>query len=238
MKEYLFTIDIAGFEAELLLAGEWTLCDFAELIIYAVDFDFDHAFEFCDNLKSPYESKERYQLFTDMGEGEGYPGVRKTPVSSVFSPGKEMLFYFDYGDEWLFHVTCTEVKESERKRRFKKVCTTNGIPPVQYVYEDEEDMEEDGPGDEPGAVMKPDLDKIDDAVMALLFLTSFRERGDELARAWKGHDWEALERLHAKGVIFNPVGKAKSLVFTEDGLVRAEAAFRNLFCPAAGPGGS
>lgn len=33
--------------------------------------------------------------------------------------------------------------------------------------------------------MTPDLDKIDDAVLALLFLTSSRREG-ELARAWKG----------------------------------------------------
>ena len=46
--------------------------------------------------------------------------------------------------------------------------------------------------------MKPNLDKIDDAVLALLHLTSFTEGRGEAAstRAWKGHDWEALNRLH------------------------------------------
>ena len=45
--------------------------------------------------------------------------------------------------------------------------------------------------------MKPNTDKIDDAVLALLHLTSFTEGKGELAftRAWKGHDWEALNRL-------------------------------------------
>ena len=78
--------------------------------------------------------------------------------------------------------------------------------------------------------MKPDPGKIDDAVLALLFLTSFRERHDESSRAWKGHDWEALGRLFAKGLISNPVGKAKSVVFTDEGLKLAEAAFRRLLC--------
>lgn len=38
--------------------------------------------------------------------------------------------------------------------------------------------------------MKPNLDKIDDAVLALLHLTSFTEGKGEFAytRAWKGHD--------------------------------------------------
>jgi hypothetical protein len=51
--------------------------------------------------------------------------------------------------------------------------------------------------------MKPSTDKIDDAVLALLHLTSFTEGKGELAftRAWKGHDWGALDRLHQKGLI-------------------------------------
>jgi len=44
--------------------------------------------------------------------------------------------------------------------------------------------------------MKPNLGKIDDAVLALLLLTSSTEGKVELAftRAWKGHDWDALAR--------------------------------------------
>ncbi len=42
--------------------------------------------------------------------------------------------------------------------------------------------------------MQPNLDKIDDAVLALLHLTSFAQGSGEFAvtRAWKGHDWDAL----------------------------------------------
>ena len=84
--------------------------------------------------------------------------------------------------------------------------------------------------------MKPDPGKIDDAVLALLFLTSFRQRGDALARAWKSHDWEALARLHAKGMISDPASKAKSVVLTEEGFAEAEAAFRKMFCSAEDTG--
>jgi hypothetical protein len=34
-------------------------------------------------------------------------------------------------------------------------------------------------------------------------------------RAWKSFDWEAMNRLHEKGYISNPVGKAKPIIFTE-----------------------
>ena len=57
--------------------------------------------------------------------------------------------------------------------------------------------------------MNYDEDKVDEAVLALLYLTLH-----EGTRAWKGHDWDALDRLHKKGMILDPVGKAKSVVLT------------------------
>lgn len=72
--------------------------------------------------------------------------------------------------------------------------------------------------------MDVDSDKIDDAVLGLLWLTLHDER-----RAWKGHDWDALDRLHRKGLIADPVNKAKSVVLTDEGLKRAEELFQALF---------
>ncbi len=44
--------------------------------------------------------------------------------------------------------------------------------------------------------MKRDLDKIDDAVLALLHFTSFTKERGELAftRAWRGHGWGGIYR--------------------------------------------
>ena len=64
--------------------------------------------------------------------------------------------------------------------------------------------------------MKTDTNRIDDAVLALLLLGL--HDGD---RAWKGFDWDAMERLAQKGFISEPHGKAKSVVFSEEGLARA-----------------
>ena len=69
-----------------------------------------------------------------------------------------------------------------------------------------------------------DTDKIDDAVLALLYLTLH-----DGVRAWKGYDWDALDRLHRKGMICDPVGKAKSVVLTDAGLAASERLFRKLF---------
>ena len=72
--------------------------------------------------------------------------------------------------------------------------------------------------------MDIDTDKIDEAVLALLWLGRHGP-----GRAWKGFDWDAMSRLHEKGHIFDPVNKAKSVVFTEEGEREAERLFRKLF---------
>jgi Domain of unknown function (DUF6429) len=69
-----------------------------------------------------------------------------------------------------------------------------------------------------------DTDKIDEAVLALLHLTLH-----DGSRAWKGHDWDAMDRLYRKGMIHDPVGKAKSVVLTDEGLAESERLFRQLF---------
>jgi hypothetical protein len=80
--------------------------------------------------------------------------------------------------------------------------------------------------------MTPNLDKIDDAVLALLHLTSSTEGKGEFSytRAWKGHDWKAMDRLHKKGLISDPKGKAKSVAITPEGRKKSEELFRQLFC--------
>lgn len=77
--------------------------------------------------------------------------------------------------------------------------------------------------------MEIDTDKIDEAVLALLYLTLH-----DRFRAWKGFDWDAMDRLYRKGLIYDPVGKAKSAMLTDEGLAESERLFRKLFAkPAA-----
>ena len=72
--------------------------------------------------------------------------------------------------------------------------------------------------------MALDTNRIDDAVLALLYLGLHNQY-----RAWKGFDWDAMGRLHQKGMIDDPVGKAKSVGFTEEGLRRSCELFEAMF---------
>ena len=73
-------------------------------------------------------------------------------------------------------------------------------------------------------LMEYNKDKVDEMVLALLYLT-LHDHG----RAWKGHDWDAMNRLHEKGMIHDPVGKGKSVALTDEGIKRCEELFRKHF---------
>jgi uncharacterized protein DUF6429 len=80
------------------------------------------------------------------------------------------------------------------------------------------------PGASPTPLNPLNTDKIDDAALALLYLTLHDGN-----RAWKGFEWTVLGRLHDKGMIRDPVGKVKSVVFTQEGLDRAKQLFKTMF---------
>lgn len=75
--------------------------------------------------------------------------------------------------------------------------------------------------------MEYDKDKVDEMTLALLSLVVWHEHG--MSRAWKSFDWDTMDRLHQKGWISDPKGKAKSVSITPDGLKKAEELFSKHF---------
>lgn len=72
-----------------------------------------------------------------------------------------------------------------------------------------------------------DEQKVDDVVLALMHLTSWQDHG--ATRAWKGFDWDALDRLHRQGMISDPKSKAKSVALSPEGAERSRALFERFF---------
>ncbi len=60
-----------------------------------------------------------------------------------------------------------------------------------------------------------DEEKLAETALAILSLTSHKDAG--VVRAWKGMDWDLLGLLYQNGWIWDPVGKQKSVVFTNEG---------------------
>lgn len=76
-----------------------------------------------------------------------------------------------------------------------------------------------------------DTEKLAEIALALLSLTSFTDHGQ--IRAWKGLDWDVLDLLHERGWIYDPKGKARSVVLTEAGHRLSEEAFTKHFAQTA-----
>jgi hypothetical protein len=113
----------------------------AQVIVRSFDFDFDHAFGFYGKLKGNiYDSPVRYELFVDMGEGEGEArSVKRTRVVEAFpSVGTKMRFLFDYGDEWEFLIELVKRKPKEPKVKLPRLLISAGAAPVQYPDPEDE----------------------------------------------------------------------------------------------------
>ena len=75
--------------------------------------------------------------------------------------------------------------------------------------------------------MDYDTSKVDELTLALLYLTTFSDKFEQ--RAWKGFDWETMNRLHEKGYIDDPKGKARSVALTAAGAKLSEELFQKHF---------
>jgi hypothetical protein len=75
--------------------------------------------------------------------------------------------------------------------------------------------------------MEYDKNKVDETVLALMSLVMHSD-GD-IIRAWKGFDWDTLNRLHEKGLISDPKSKAKSVILSDEAVNLSESLFEKHF---------
>jgi hypothetical protein len=126
---------------DIEIAGTGSLYALAQAIVRSFDFDFDHAFGFYSKLKGNiYDSPIRYELFVDIGEGEGDArSVKRTRADKAFpSVAAKMRFLFDYGDEWVFLVELVERKPKEPQVKLPRLLISAGKAPAQYPDPEDE----------------------------------------------------------------------------------------------------
>jgi thymidylate kinase len=76
-------------------------------------------------------------------------------------------------------------------------------------------------------LMEIDNEKVEEMTLALLYLTTFKDRTG--LRAWKSHSWQVMDRLHESGYIYEPATKAKSVMLTDEGVERSKHLFEKHF---------
>src|SRR5947207_10234615 len=117
-----------------------SLYHLAETIVDAFGFDFDHAFDFYTGTKrAMLRTNPRYELFTDMGEGDRGRSVKRTKIREAFAAlGDAMTLLYDYGDEWHFHVKLVGLGQKAPNTRYPRVVASRGEAPAQYDFPDED----------------------------------------------------------------------------------------------------
>ncbi len=130
---------------DIAILDDQNLYQFAEAIVDAFGFEFDHCFGFFDNLKRWVDSKIKYELFADLKnqsiESVDSKSVKKTKIQQVFkNKGDKMLFLFDYGDNWEFIVQLKNIDEPDFKKSYPQVIKSIGQAPEQYqLFEGDEE---------------------------------------------------------------------------------------------------
>jgi hypothetical protein len=113
---------------------------FAQAILAAFGFDFDHAYGFFSNTSgNVWRSPVRYELFADLGIRAGAPkSVKRTQVAEAFpKAGSKMTFLFDYGDEWQFRTELIGIGRPQTGAKYPRVAQSVGEAPRQYGDNDE-----------------------------------------------------------------------------------------------------
>lgn len=117
----------------IALDKKTSLYNFAQVILKNFNFGFDHSFGFYDNTDDWLDSKDLYELFvdSDVEFTEGAQSVKINTIGTTFALRKNMLFLFDYGDEWKFLVEQLVKKESESGIHYPQLVESKGKAPKQ-----------------------------------------------------------------------------------------------------------
>lgn len=75
--------------------------------------------------------------------------------------------------------------------------------------------------------MEIDYDKVDEMMLALLYLTSSTDKFG--TRTWKGLDVATLTRLYKKGYISDPQSKSPTMLLSEEGARLSKELFSQYF---------
>lgn len=143
MKTYIFKTSFLGDKKvirEIEALENINLYKFAEAIVDAYGFDFDHAFGFFSTVTDGWgltKSDKMYELFADMEdegiEPTGAKSVKKTKIDEVWKKvGDKMMFLFDYGDDWRFAVELIGFGKKEAGKKYPRVFRSIGNAPEQY----------------------------------------------------------------------------------------------------------
>jgi len=135
---HVFKVSITGWRGNgrvwrrLAVPPDASLDDLAYAILDAYDFDDDHLWDF--RFRDQRGKNRQYH----RPEGDEGPYADQISVADTELPLKgEMLFTFDYGDDWQFKVVLENVEPSRCRLKRPRIVSSAGKSPQQYPDWDE-----------------------------------------------------------------------------------------------------
>jgi hypothetical protein len=135
---HLFKVRLGGWRGDgsiwrrLAVPPDTSLDSLAGVILDAFDFDEDHMYDFRYR-----DQRGRSRVYHHPYCDEGPWTSQLTVGESDLAIGDEMLFTFDYGDNWEFDVRLEEVETGRCKLKRPKVIESAGKAPEQYPQYEE-----------------------------------------------------------------------------------------------------
>jgi hypothetical protein len=130
---YIFHVCLGGRRQDrgvwrrLAMPATRSLDALAETILAAFKFNRDHPYDFCYR-----DQRGRKRIYNHPFTDEGPVTLDITVGESDLAIKDEMLFTFDYGDNWEFKVRLESIDTSPSKVRRAKVIESVGKAPEQY----------------------------------------------------------------------------------------------------------
>jgi hypothetical protein len=133
------------------MRGDQTLADLHCAIFGAFDRDDEHMYEFQVGGARPMDPAARRYVTRESVEysfGSDHAGlVHRTSIGSLgLKVGDMFGYWFDFGDDWWHRIEVTAIGEAAGEGEYPTVVARQGESPPQYVFEGEEDDEENGEG--------------------------------------------------------------------------------------------
>jgi hypothetical protein len=138
---------------KITLDATHTFDDFALIITKALNFYFDHLYEFIYPTRYGYESTISHPALEDP------PFTSETRIGDVpFRVGQPLMFHFDFGDDWYFPLVLEQV-EAGKSIKKPKVTEKQGKAPSQYGHGNGDGDEGDSDWDGSFYIIRPGGDK-------------------------------------------------------------------------------
>ncbi len=129
---YVFNASLGSAWRRIAIPGALTFSDLSGAILKAYDFDYDHlySFSYTDRFGRTMEINHPYM------EDEP-PLADEVAIGDIgISPGTQMGYLYDFGDNWQFSATLERIDPVDAAMKSPKLLESKGKAPEQYYYSD------------------------------------------------------------------------------------------------------